>query len=480
MAPSPTTRQRACAEREAIRWLGTATFIVLTLASGCKDSFVPNLNDPELPPAVTTLGQIQAQVSGLLAGDREQQAFQILVLETMGRDAYRIDVADPRYLDMPFGEFNPGAFLADFPYNVRYRAIRGARALYAGIDAGPFTTEQKSAVKGFARTLEAMQYMALIHTRGSQGLPIQTGGGGLDPIKCEPAVLNHIATLLDEGATLLAAGGSAFPFTLPTGFTAFGTFNTPATFRTFNRGLAAKNLRYLGFVGYAAGGAKNTTALAAAATALTQSFENFTDPATLTRGVYHTYSTASGDLENRNFDRSVIRVNPRVLAEADPGDTRVAAKTQRNASFLLANSDNTVSSDIIFLNIAGPTTPIPILRNAELVLLDAEIQWGLGNYTTALERSNFVRVNEGGLAPRTEAQLGGFGTPAGQLNLLREILKQKRYSLLFESDARLVDHRLYGLFTELGPEKGSTNTPQVLPFPQSEIDARQGNIACTP
>jgi hypothetical protein len=479
MAPSLMVQVRAVAARIARKTLSVGVFLLLMLGSSCKDSFVPNLNDPELTGAVTTLGQIQAQVSGLLAGDREQQSFQILVLETMGRDAYRIDVADPRYLDMPFGEFNPGAFLADFPYNVHYRAIRGAQALYAGIDAGPFTTEQKSAVKGFARTLEAMQYMALINTRGNQGLPIQTGSGTLDPIRCEPAVLTHIATLLDEGATLLAAGGSSFPFTLPTGFTAFGTFNTPATFRTFNRALAAKNLRYLGFVSFAANGTKNTTALTAAAAALTQSFENFTNPATLTNGVYHTYSTASGDLENRNFDRSVIRVNPRVLAEADPGDARVTAKTQKSPSFLLANSDNSVTSDIIFLNVTGPTSPIPIIRNAELVLLDAEIQWGLGNYTTALARSNFVRVNEGGLAPRTEAQLGGFGTAAGQLNLLREILKQKRYSLLFESDSRLVDYRLYGLFPELGAEKGSTNTPQVIPFPQSEIDARQNNLVCT-
>jgi hypothetical protein len=288
-------------------------------------------------------------------------------------------------------------------------------------------------------------------------------------------VLTHIVTLLDEGATLLAAGGAAFPFTLPTGF---ATFNTPATFRTFNRGLAAKYYRYLGFVGGGATGAKNTTALTAAAAAMAQSFENFTDPATLARGVFHVYSTASGDLANTNFDRSVIRVNPKVVAEADAGDARVAAKTQ--VSTPLANSDGSVTSNLIFLNPSGPTSPIPILRNAELVLLDAEIQWGLGNYATALARSNFVRVNEGGLLLKTEAQLGSFATPAGQLNLLREILRQKRYSLLFESDSRLVDYRLYGLFPELGPEKGSTNTPRVIPFPQSEIDARQGELTCTP
>ena len=142
MAPSTTTQARALATREARTMIGVGAFLVLTLTGGCKDSFVPNLNDPELAGAVTTLGQIQAQVSGLLAGDREQQAFQILILETMGRDAYRIDVADPRYLDMPFGTISPGAFISDFLYNVHYRAIRGARALYAGIDAGPFTAEQ--------------------------------------------------------------------------------------------------------------------------------------------------------------------------------------------------------------------------------------------------------------------------------------------------------------------------------------------------
>src|SRR5687768_6780715 len=133
MTPSTTTRTRAVAAREARMILRTGTLLVLMLAGGCKDSFFPNLHDPELPPAVTTLGQIQAQFSGLLAGDRGQQAFPILSLEARGRDAYRIDVADPRFLDMPFGAFSPGAFLADFPYNVHYRAIRGARALYAGI-----------------------------------------------------------------------------------------------------------------------------------------------------------------------------------------------------------------------------------------------------------------------------------------------------------------------------------------------------------
>jgi hypothetical protein len=451
--------------------------ICAALLGGCKDSFVPNLNDPSLDPTVGSVAQLQSQASGLLSGDREQHAFQILVLETMGRDAYRIDIADPRYLDMPLGEFSPGAFLVDFTWNVHYRTIRGARSLADGIDGGPFTAEEKSATKGFAKTMEALQYMWLIQSRGDQGVPIQTGAAGLEPIRCEPVVLDHIRDLLDEGAAALAVGGTQFPFTLSTGFSAFGTFNTPMTFRQFNRALAAKNHRYRAFVNYPT--TINTTALTEAEAAFAQSFEVL-DATKLKNGVYHVYSTQSGDLDNRNFDLSVYRVNPKVLSEADAGDLRVAAKTQKDPTQLKSNAANTVSSDILFTHITGPTTPLPIIRNDELILLHAEVLWGLGQYQQALDRSNFVRQNDGGLLPKSAADFGGFVGAANQLNLLREILKQKRYSLLFESDTRLVDHRIYGLFGDLGPEGIKAEpTPQVIPFPQSEIDARQNQLTCS-
>jgi starch-binding outer membrane protein, SusD/RagB family len=456
--------------------------ICATLLGACKDSFVPNLNDPSLEPTVGNAAQLQSQASGLLSGDREQHAFQILVLETMGRDAYRIDIADPRYLDMPLGTFQPGAFLVDFTWNVHYRTIRGARSLADGIEGGPFSAADKAATKGFAKTMEALQYMWLIDSRGDRGVPIQTGAAGLEPIRCEPVVLDHIRDLLDEANTALLAGGTAFPFVLPSGFTAFGTFNTPATFRQFNRALAAKNHRYRAFVNYAgvAGtGAIDASALADAITAFGESFEVL-DAAKLKNGVYHVYSTQSGDLDNRNFDLSVYRVNPKVLAEADAGDARVAAKTLQDPTQRKSNAANTVSSDILFTNITGPTTPLPIIRNDELILLHAEVLWGQGQYQAALDRSNFVRQNDGGLLPKTAADFGGFVGAANQLNLLREILKQKRYSLLFESDARLVDHRIYGLFGDLGPEGIKPEpTPQDIPFPQSEIDARVNQLTCS-
>src|SRR5256885_440341 len=46
-----------------------------------------------------------------------------------------------------------------------------------------------------------------------------------------------VEALLDDAQTHLAAGGTAFPFKLGTGFTGF---DTPATFSKFNRALRAR------------------------------------------------------------------------------------------------------------------------------------------------------------------------------------------------------------------------------------------------
>jgi hypothetical protein len=175
---------------------------------------------------------------------------------------------------------------------------------------------------------------------------------------------------------------------------------------------------------------------------------------------------------NGNYGRDVIRANPKVLSQADPGDLRLS-KIQQDPAFQKALPDNSASSDIIFLNITGPTTPLPIIIDEQLVLMRAEALWGLNRDAEALALSNLVRQSSGGLAPRT---LASFPT---RLDILREILKQKRYSLLFESGDRLVDYRLFGLYSELGMELNPpVPGPQVIPFPSSEANARNGELTC--
>ena len=441
----------------------------LLLAAGCTDSTIPDLNNPELPTAIPNRAQLQAQATGLVAGDREQHAFFTLVLETMGRDAYRIDGADPRYIQQPLGQFSPGAFLVDFTWNSTYRTIRGAQALTAGVEASSVVTApEKAASQGFARTMQALEYIHLVDTRDTLGVPISTGSGAIEPVVCEPKVLAYMSALLDSAATNLQAGGQRFPFVLPPGFSGF---DAPATFLRFNRALAAKVHVYRGFVGFRSTRTVNAAELNAALTALDASFQN-TIPADFRVGTYHTYSTATGDLQNGNFDRSVIRANPKVLSEAEAGDLRLS-KIHKDPAFTKALPDSSAVSDIVFENITGPTTPLPIIINEELILVRAEALWGLNRDAEALTLVNLVRQTSGGLPARLAASF------ATRLDLLREILKQKRYSLLFESGARLVDYRMFGLYAELGMElRPPVPGPQVVPFPSAETNARNGDTAC--
>ncbi len=86
----------------------------LVLVASCTDATIPNYNNPVIPTTIPSATALQSQVTGIAAGDRENHAFQILIMETMGRDAYRIDAADPRYINNPLGQFNPSAFVTNF------------------------------------------------------------------------------------------------------------------------------------------------------------------------------------------------------------------------------------------------------------------------------------------------------------------------------------------------------------------------------
>lgn len=442
----------------------------LLVAVACTDDEIPNYNNPVIPSVVPSAAALQSQVTGIAAGDRENHAFQILIMETMGRDAYRIDAADPRYINNPLGQFNPSAFVTNFLWNSHYRTVRSANELVSSIADAGFTAAEKAGARGYAQTMKALQYMRLIEMRDTIGVPIALGQGALDPIRCKPAVLAYISALLDSASTDLVGAGAAFPFVLPGGFSSNGAFNTPQGFLRFNRGLKGKNEVYRGFANYARTGAIDAAALNAAIGALDQSYANVAG--NFRDGVYHLYSTASGDLLNQNFDNSVYRANPRVLSEADVGDLRLS-KIRKDAA--QNTSTEGVASDILFTIFSGPTSPIPLLITEELILVRAEALWGLNRDAEALAIVNAVRSRSGGFpAPLL---LASFPT---RLDLLREILKQKRYSLLFESPARAIDYRMFGLWNELGPERTPTNFgPRVIPIPEAEANARNNVLTCT-
>jgi hypothetical protein len=272
----------------------------------------------------------------------------------------------------------------------------------------------------------------------------------LGAIVGKDAALTRIAALLDEASTHLQAAGSAFVFPLHSGFAGF---NTPSTFRQFNRGILARVQVYR---------QKWPEAL----TALNESFIDATTatPAALARGVYHVYSTASGDALNPLFDQTptVYYVHPSILSGAQTRangqpDLRLSSKTAPGVSRVT----QTVQGTHKFMNYPTNVSPVPILKNEELILLRAEARYQNGDPNGALSDINFIRVNSGGLAPLT-----GFASTTAFID---ELLYNRTYSLLFEGGHRWTDARRYDRLSQL-PRINTLIQEKTFPFVMFPVD----------
>src|SRR5687767_510698 len=249
---------------------------MLLVAAACNDLVVPDYNNTSLDDFVTnpTPTKVAQASQGLLVGTRvgigEQNGY-VSLLGIVGRESYNFDPADPRFItEMLVGPLDGGspAFGGNL-FGAPYRNIRNANILLGALNTVVgMTTAQKAAVEGYAKTIQALDYLNVINTRDDLGAPLDVNIGPTDapaPIVAKAAVLAYISTLLDDGLTQLNAGGTAFPFELSPGFAGF---DTPATFARFNRALKARVEVYRGNY-------------AAALTALTGSFIDTSAPLTL-------------------------------------------------------------------------------------------------------------------------------------------------------------------------------------------------------
>ncbi|HEY8209746.1 MAG TPA: RagB/SusD family nutrient uptake outer membrane protein [Myxococcaceae bacterium] len=112
-------------------------------------------------------------------------------------------------------------------------------------------------------------------------------------------------------------------------------------------------------------------------------------------------------------------------------------------------------------------TPVPIIRNEELILLRAEIATQQSNFAAARADVNLIRTGYG-LAAKIDTDLDST------TELIDELLKQRRYSLLFEGGHRWIDLRRYNKLDDSLKDLPTTHfVHQQYPIPSSEIDARQ-------
>ena len=435
---------------------------------GCGDLAVPDLNRPSVDSLerTPTRSAVISAAQGLLVGHRSGVATQggyVSVLGVLGRESYIMDTADPRYVGelLAGATLDPGspAFGGNF-WTAPYANIRNANTLFTALDAVQGVSDaEKEAFRGFAKTLQALDFLVLINTRDSNGVALDVNrpvGGPLAPIVTDrKQVFAFIAQLLDEGQTHLAAGGTAFPFPLSSGFESFaspGEKMTVPEFIRFNRALKARVDVY-------------REAWAEALVDLDGSFLDTAAP--LTRGVYNAYGTGSGDTPDELNDPDIY-AHPSIVTDAEHQqadssllDARVLRKIKPAKE---PRKYQGVSSDVTFSLYPAATTPVPIIRNEELILLRAEARLQTGDVTGARQDINFIRTTSGGLAP-----LSG----EGDADYITEILKQRRYSLLFEGGHRWIDMRRYGRLDQLPIDVEGHRVHERFPLPIAETDARQ-------
>lgn len=438
--------------------LALGTFCASVAGAACGSLEVPDLNNPsnESLTQTPTRSGVLAAATGLLVGHRAGVSGAngyVSMMGVLGRESYVLDPADPRFVTemLVAPQLDPGSavFGGNF-WAAPYANIRNANTLLAALDGvAGMTDAEREATRGFAKTIQALDFLVIVNTRDTNGGPIDVSrpvNQTLAPIATKDELFAHIGQLLDDAKTHLAAGGATFPFPLSSGFAGF---NTPAKFLQVNRAIQARVAVYRG-------------RFAEALTALGESF--ISDTASLNLGAHHAFGAGSGDVTN-TLNAPTIYAHPSVLADAEKKvdltlDNRVVAKLKKVTSRTVQE----LTSDQGFAAYTSTTSSIPIIRNEELILLRAEANIGLGNVAAAATDLNLIRVQSGGLAARGDLDA---------TNILDELLKQRRYSLLFEGGHRWIDARRHGKLATLPKDKPTHTVHERYPLPVAETDARK-------
>jgi hypothetical protein len=283
--------------------------------------------------------------------------------------------------------------------------------------------------------------MRVLNLTDTNGARTNYDGVTATPVATKAEVLTEIESLLDAGSTSLAAAGSAFSFTLSSGFDGF---NTPSTLVHFNRGLRARV-------------AVHQDDFSTAQTALT-ACSDWMNSAEGDVGVYHVFSSGANDGDNQMYEDPnaatlKLMVHPTFLTDADSGDARVTNN--------ILVRENTVTYDGLSTNLAptlysGTYDAVPMMRAEELKLLQAEVHIGNSNYSGAEGILNTLRT-AAGVADYT-------GTDAS--NAVDRVLHEKRYSLFLEGH-RLADMRHYGKTASL-PLDREGDAVVTFPIPEGE------------
>ena len=464
-----------------IRFLSIAAAVAATTIAGCKQSDL-NITNPGAATVKGALGDptaFQLLATGLMSDYRGLRGGTQGTMGILGRERYNFTPQEGRnttnaLLGIVVGgvqKLDPTGF-ATGPWGGPYGMLRDIFNFKNTVNASTsLSTAGKAAALGFAQTLEAAAMMDVVANKDTLGAitEIKEAAADLAPFVPRDSVYKFILNTLDAGATNLAGGGAAFPFSLSGGYAGF---NTPTTFAQFNRALKARASAWYATQG---GGA---AAWAQAISALSASFLNAaaTTRAALDVGVYATYGVApdspNGLAVATNTDlyaHTSFTTDVQLKADGVTKDDRYTAKIRTGLPSRqgpVTNDGPTSGSSTTGFSIwPAQNSSVAVIRNEELILLRAEARLGTGDKAGAIADLNQVRVNSGGLPAST------LTAASSDDAVLTGILYEKRYSLMMEGQ-RWVDMKRYKKLSLLpldvasGPNKNFVAL--VIPIPQAE------------
>lgn len=478
------------------------------LAVPACDLNIPDLNNPGLDALqnTPTVAGINAAATGMLVGDRGgKSATTGLVnqLGIIGRESYDFDPNDGRFVtELIQGSLNKGSPFGGVLWAGNFANIKNGNIVIhaldkiAAFDDPANAPAQKSSMKGFAHTIQGLEFLGLWITHYDTGAPVDVDrplDGPLAPFVSKDEVLNKAIALLDQGlmelqtAVAATSGGDAFTFPLSPGYKGF---DTPATFIQFNRAMRAQAALYA--KDYAtvmtALGMVQTPLLNEAATAVA----DFNGPAA---SVSYAYSTNPGDATNGLFKRGSAFAHPSFETEAQKQAADNTKLDQRfldkihinldamgNRKVTTNTNDSSLASSLQFTLYPAASSSIPVINNEELILIKAEALWFSNQHAAAVTELNIVRTNVGKLAALDPATI----TTADAF--IDALLYERRYSLMYIGGHRLIDLRRFGkpLLANNVAQPGATPVKEPathsqnyrFPVPQAECDARPGEPAC--
>ncbi|WP_232729124.1 RagB/SusD family nutrient uptake outer membrane protein [Ulvibacter sp. MAR_2010_11] len=370
----------------------------------------------------------------------------------IGREYWRFSGSDPRFTTDLLGGDNSvldnNTFYITGPWADRYRSVKNANLILEFLDgqdlSGQFTTAEIAATKGLLKTFIAYELLLNLNLTYENGIRVDVADeNNLGPFVSKNDALAAISSMLSSGASDLSSGGSAFPFILSSGFSGF---DTPSSFRQFNRAIAARVAAYQG----------NASAVLSA---LNESFFSL-NGSNLDEGVYYTFSEEQTDFPNPMFitvggsSAAQARVvQPDFITDAEAGDSRLNKIAQLDGPITLDG----LTGDFVVLLYNSNNDPIAIVRNEELILLYAEANITV-NPGEAVNALNIIRAS---------ANLGPYVGAVDTASLVNEMLNQRRYSLYGEGH-RWIDMRRYNKLGELPLDRPADDVWAQFPIPLTE------------